>query len=117
VFLVAQGATDFDLNTAEGLGAIAAFAEGVGPEWPLVVPTLDGALGPPTSLVKLAHAAGLAVHPWTVRAENAFLPKTLQRGGGPAGHGDASALLKALYSAGVDGVFSDFPGLAVAARG
>jgi glycerophosphoryl diester phosphodiesterase len=26
-------------------------------------------------------------------------------------------LFKALYAAGVDGIFSDFPGLAVAARG
>ena len=48
---------------------------------------------------------------------NAFLPKSLQREGGPAAHGDVEAVVKAIYAAGVDGLFSDFPGLAVKARG
>jgi glycerophosphoryl diester phosphodiesterase len=116
VMLVSQGDAPVDVTTAEGLRAIAGFADGLGPEWPLVTPVVDGALGRPTPLVRQAQAAGLAVHPWTVRAENHFLPKALQRGAGPAAHGDATALLKALYAAGVDGVFSDFPGLAVQAR-
>ena len=60
--------------------------------------------------MKDAHAAGLAVHPWTVRIEAPFLPKTLQRADG------AETLLKAIYASGVDGVFSDFPGLAVKVR-
>ncbi len=96
--------------------AIAAFAEGVGPEWPLVVPVADDALGAPTTLVADAHAAGLAVHPWTVRAENAFLPKTLRQGASLADHGQVAAVYAALFSAGVDGLFSDFPALAVKAR-
>jgi glycerophosphoryl diester phosphodiesterase len=116
VMLVARGPAPVDVSTAAGIKAIAAFAEGLGPEWPLVLPTDGEALGAPTSLVRDAHAAGLAVHPWTVRAENAFLPKSLQRGANPAAHGDAQAVLKALYAAGVDGVFSDFPALAAAAR-
>ncbi|MGA0606324.1 glycerophosphodiester phosphodiesterase [Phenylobacterium sp. VNQ135] len=116
VMLVSQGAAPVDVASEAGIKAIAGFAEGLGPEWPLVVPVKDGALAAPTPLVGWAHAAGLQVHPWTVRAENAFLPKTLQRGAGPAAHGDATALLKALYAAGVDGVFSDFPELAVKAR-
>jgi glycerophosphoryl diester phosphodiesterase len=105
-----------DVKSAAGIKAIAAFAEGLGAEWPLVVPTAGGRLNPPTSLVRDAHAAGLAVHPWTVRAENVFLPKALQRGTSPADHGDVAAVFKALYAAGVDGLFSDFPGLAVTAR-
>lgn len=117
VMLVSKGPAPVDVSSAAGIKAIAAFAEGLGPEWPLVVPTDGGVLGAPTDLMKHAHAAGLAVHPWTVRAENAFLPKALQRGASPADHGDALAVLKALYAAGVDGVFSDFPGLAVKARG
>jgi glycerophosphoryl diester phosphodiesterase len=77
---------------------------------------------PATSLVKDAHAAGLQVHPWTVRAENYFLPTSLRRATRQsptilAQHGDVAPLFKALYAAGVDGIFSDFPGLAVAARG
>ena len=51
-----------------------------------------------------------------MRAENAFLPKALQRGSAPGDHGDAAALLTALYASGIDGVFSDFPGLAVKTR-
>jgi glycerophosphoryl diester phosphodiesterase len=116
VMLVAQGSAPVDARSAAGLKSIAAFAEGVGPEWPLVVPVREGGLGPASALVAEAHAAGLQVHPWTVRAENAFLPPKLRRGGGPADHGDAEALLQSLYAAGVDGVFSDFPLLAALAR-
>jgi glycerophosphoryl diester phosphodiesterase len=116
VMLVSQGPAPVDVKSAAGIKAIAAFAEGLGPEWPLVIPTAGGVLGRPTALVADAHAAGLAVHPWTVRAENYFLPKSLQRGALPADHGDATAVVKALYAAGVDGVFSDFPALAVRAR-
>jgi glycerophosphoryl diester phosphodiesterase len=116
VMLVAQGAAPVDVRSEGGLKAIAAFADGVGPEWPLVIPNAGGVLGAPTPLIAQAHAAGLKVHPWTVRAENAFLPQALQRGEGPAAHGDMAALLKALYRAGVDGVFTDFPAAAVAAR-
>jgi len=117
VMLVGQGPAPVDVKSSAGIKAIAAFAEGLGPEWPLVIPTAGGVLGAPTALVADAHAAGIAVHPWTVRAENAFLPKSLQRGEGPAAHGDAEAVFRALYAAGVDGLFSDFPGLAVKALG
>jgi glycerophosphoryl diester phosphodiesterase len=107
-----------DMVTASGLKAIAGYAQAVGPEWRLVL-KVDGAgaLAGPTPLVADAHAAGLKVYPWTVRAENVFLPPALQRGGNPSDPGDAASLLKALYAAGVDGVFCDFPDLAVAARG
>ena len=107
-----------DMVTAEGMKAISGYAQAVGPEWRQVLKVDgEGALAGPTPLVTDAHAAGLKVFPYTVRAENAFLPKALKRGVSPAAHGDAASLLKALYAAGVDGVFSDFPDLAVAARG
>jgi glycerophosphoryl diester phosphodiesterase len=106
-----------DMVSAAGMRAIAAYANGVGPEWSMVIPTVDGGLGPASALVADAHAAGLAVHPWTVRAENVFLPPKLRNGADPAAHGDVDAVYKALYAAGVDGLFSDFPGLAVKARG
>lgn len=117
IMLVERDSKNVDATTASGVKAIAAFAEGIGPEWPMVVPVVDDALGPPTELVKNAHANGLAVHPWTVRAENFFLPKRLWRGTGVAEHGDVDAVYRALFAAGVDGLFSDFPGLAAKARG
>jgi len=118
----AGGPTDVTLVYREmvspaGLKAIAAYANGVGPEYSMVIPTVDGGLGPATPLVKDAHAAGLVVHPWTVRAENAFLPPKLRNGTDPMVHGNVEALYHALYAAGIDGLFSDFPGLAVKARG
>jgi glycerophosphoryl diester phosphodiesterase len=130
VFLVASegGPADLpnvkyaDLVTAQGLKDVAIYADGLGPEKTMVVPQSADALLPATDLVKNAHAAGLVVHPWTVRAENYFLPASLRKGDPKdptflAQHGDTIAVLKALYAAGVDGVFSDFPALAVAARG
>ena len=106
-----------EVSSAAGMKLIASFAEGVGPELSVVIPAIDGGLGPATDLVNLAHAAGLVVHPWTVRAENIYLPKTLQRGTDPAAHGDVDAVYRALFATGIDGLFSDFPGLAVKARG
>ncbi|HXA40689.1 MAG TPA: glycerophosphodiester phosphodiesterase [Phenylobacterium sp.] len=106
-----------DMVSASGMKAIATYANGVGPDWSMVIPTVDGGIGAATSLVADAHAAGLAVHPWTVRAENFFLPPKQRIGTDPAAHGDVDAVYRALYAAGVDGLFSDFPGLAVKARG
>ncbi len=110
-----------DLVTPEGLKAVAAYADGLGPDKAMIVPQDANTLLPATRLVKDAHAAGLLVHPWTVRAENYFLPAALRRGDAAAAdflaqQGDVKRLFQALYAAGVDGVFSDFPGLAVAAR-
>ncbi len=105
-----------DMVTARGLKAIAGYAQGVGPDWSMVIPLKDGALAPATDLVRNAHAVGLAVHPWTVRAENAFLPQSLRNGSNPADPGEVGAVYKALFESGVDGLFSDFPGLEFAAR-
>ena len=94
----------------ERLGAIAGYADGIGPEKRLLVPVgADGSLKPPTDLVARAHRAGLLVHVWTVRTEPQFLPK----GYG----GDVRAEFLQLRQLGVDGVFTDFPDLAAAAYG
>lgn len=110
------GVTYASMIDAAGLKTIAAYADGVGPQTTLVVPTDTEVLLPPTTFVADAHAAGLKVHPWTVRRENFFLPKSLQSSTDLRAAGDVQALLKALFKAGVDGVFSDFPGEAVKAR-
>ena len=116
------GVTYAQICSAAGLKDLALYADGLGPEKTQIVPQGADNLLPTTSLVKDAHAAGLVVHPWTVRAENYFLPTALRRGDATAADylaqpGEVGAVFKALYAAGVDGLFSDFPGLAVAARG
>lgn len=123
VFLVSSAGGPADMKTTyremlsgSGLKQVAAFADGLGPEIQLVIPVVDGGLGPATPLVADAHAAGLKVHPWTVRAENAFLPPKLKRGASPADHGDVDALYEALWRSGIDGLFSDFTALSVAVR-
>jgi glycerophosphoryl diester phosphodiesterase len=97
--------------TADGLADIASYAEGVGPAKDLVLPRP----GSPTTLVGDAHQAGLLVHVWTFRDENAFLPAELRRGDDPAASGDAAAEYAAFLAAGIDGMFSDHPDTAVAA--
>jgi glycerophosphoryl diester phosphodiesterase len=105
-----------EMATANGLKAIAAYADGIGPNKALVIPrNMLGNLGKPTALVTNAHKAGLAVHPWTFRRENYFLPLGQKSGIIPASHGDLESEIRAYLAAGVDGLFSDNPAQAVAA--
>ena len=73
-------------------------------------------MGAPSRLVDDVHAAGLAVHAFTFRDENIFLPADLRRGPGDADRGDGLAECVAFLEAGVDGLFADHPDTAVAAR-
>jgi len=92
---------------APDVAEIAAYADAIGPHKDQVIPRgEDGALGEPTALVDEAHAAGLLVHPWTFRPEPQFVPAGL----------DGGAELDRFLALGVDGVFADDPGAAVAAR-
>jgi glycerophosphoryl diester phosphodiesterase len=63
-----------------------------------------------------AHHAGLLVTPYVFRRENAFLPAEYRRGSNPAGYGDAVGEDRRFFSAGVDGIFTDDPDVAVKAR-
>ena len=105
------------LVTPDGLAAVARYADAVGVHKDLVIPrTADGTLGDPGPLVDHAHAAGLAVHAYTFRDENAFLPVDLRRGWGDAERGDGVAECVAFLVAGCDGLFADHPDTAVCAR-
>lgn len=103
--------------TPEGLKNIARYASGIGPEKGMIIPRdAAGNLTEPTSLVRDAHAAGLKVHPYTFRAENAFLPTSLRNGSEPAERGDIEAELRAFLATGIDGLFIDQPDIAVRLR-
>jgi len=105
------------MASAEGLKIVATYADGIGPNKAMVIPrTLLGNLGDPTTLVADAHKVGLAVHPWTFRRENYFLPLAQKSGVDPRGVGDLNAEIKAYLATGVDGIFSDNVTEAVAAR-
>ena len=97
-----------NMATPAGLEAIAEYAEGIGPNKALVIPrTVLGNLGDPTSLVADAHAVGLAVHPWTFRRENFFLPLAQKSGVNPVAAGDLAAEIRIFVATGIDGFFSD----------
>jgi glycerophosphoryl diester phosphodiesterase len=111
-----------DLVKPDGLKWISQYADGVGPALTRIIPVdANNHAQPPTTLVKDAHQAGLAVHPWTVRPENSFLPVEYRQGNPDSpnylnAEGDAARLLAELYKLGVDGIFSDDSALAVASR-
>ncbi len=95
-----------DMLTPSGLAEMAKYADVVGAFAGLVL----GPDGTPTSLVADATAAGLAVHAWTVRPENEFLPQPLRTGEDPKARGCGDVKLAAmLQQAGVAGVFTDGP--------
>lgn len=104
------GTTYADMLSVKGLAATAAYADGIGPATAMVL-AADGA----TALVSRAHDAGLAVHTWTLRMENRFLPAQWHRHDDPQGRGDFAAYIRAIAATGVDAVFTDFPAQARAA--
>jgi glycerophosphoryl diester phosphodiesterase len=115
--------------TPVGLAEIKTYADAIGPWKPYIVPVkgtldasgnlrdmngdgkidyADASTQPPTTLVADAHKAGLMVHPYTFRNEQRRLAFDYQK--------DPKAEYLQFYRLGVDGVFSDFPDTAIAAR-
>ena len=118
-----------DLLTPKGLAEIKSYADGIGP-WKPYLRSAKQVLGPdgkpkdlngdgkitdadrvllaPTDVVKNAHAAGLFVHAFTFRNEKELLVSDYK--------GDPKVEYAVFYELGVDGLFSDFPDTALAAR-
>jgi glycerophosphoryl diester phosphodiesterase len=125
-----EGRTYAFFTTDEGLEELSTYADGIGPWKPFVnssralvvnpdgtaadangdgeVDQRDRALLPHSGLVERAHAHGLLVHPWTFRNEQHELLSDYE--GNPVNE------YLHFYRLGVDGVFSDFPNTAFAAR-
>jgi glycerophosphoryl diester phosphodiesterase len=118
-----------DMVTPAGLAEISTYADGIGPWKPYIVPVkgrlddvgnLDDINGDgkidlrdaftehPTSLIVDAHRLGLFVHAYTFRSESRYLARSYL--------GDPRAEYTQFYRLGVDGVFSEFPDAAIAAR-
>jgi glycerophosphoryl diester phosphodiesterase len=117
-------------TTDEGLKELSTYADGIGPWKPFInssralvvnpdgtagdangdgaVDERDRALLPPSGLVDRAHAHGLLIHTWTFRNEQHRLLSDFE--GNPVNE------YLHFYGLGVDGVFSDFPNTAFAAR-
>lgn len=113
------GLTYGDMSTPEGLQDVATYAHAVGPDKSYIIPRdVDNRLGQNTSFVNDAHAAGLKVHPYTFRAENAFLPADYQSGdSSPSAIGDFSSEIRTYLATGIDGLFSDQPDIPARIRG
>ena len=99
-----------ELLTAEGLRAIATYADGIGPDKRWIIPVNGDRpddLQPATDLVQRAHAAGLQVYPYTFRSEPEFLHPTYR---------DPLDEYVQFFELGVDGVFSDVVDVAISGR-
>jgi len=97
---------------------IAQYADTIAPNTRGLIPLAkDGKLAAPTSLVADARAAGLRVETWTFRPENRFLAADFRDGKGDNARNEAGSIaeMRRYIALGLDGFFSDDPGLAVQA--
>ena len=97
--------TDYNImRTADGLKDVSTYADGIGPSISQIIVANDNISI--TSLVSDAHKLGLAVHPYTLRKD--ALPSYVS---------EFDELMALLFRrANVDGVFTDFPDLAIQYR-
>ncbi|MEM8603491.1 MAG: glycerophosphodiester phosphodiesterase [Cyanobacteria bacterium P01_H01_bin.121] len=98
---------DYDwLFQAGAMAQVATYADGIGPHMGMIVQPESTAKNLRlTPLVQDAHAAGLAVHPYTFRLDSGTLPSYAT---------SFEQLLDIfLNQIGVDGIFTDFPDRAV----
>ncbi len=101
------------MATAKGLKEVASYANGVGPWKPYI---FNETFTAPSSFVADAHAVNLKVHPYTFRPENNFLAANLKCSTATADAAQrcekgALAEYELFFKVGVDGIFTDDPGL------
>jgi glycerophosphoryl diester phosphodiesterase len=111
-----------EMATPAGLRQVATYAYGIGPGLDMIKKGDDA----PSTLVRDAHAAGLRIHPWTFRAENYFLIPSFRlsppsfvmetKAAAAMHHGRLSDEIQLYLRLGLDGFFTDFPDIGVAAR-
>jgi glycerophosphoryl diester phosphodiesterase len=107
--LYPQGELPRNFTDPASFASIAQYADIIAP-WKRYIVGADPSdrLTPASNFIALARHAGLGVHTWTFRNEAAML--AVDYGGDPARE------YQQFFSLGVDGLFSDFPDTAVAAR-
>ena len=107
--LYPQGELPQDFADAASFATIAQYADVIAP-WKRYLIGVDAQnrLVPASTFIPLAKQAGLAVHTWTFRNEAAMLAADYD--------GDPLREYQQFYALGIDGLFSDFPDTAVAAR-
>ena len=109
-----NGPSYSDMVTPAGLTEVARYADVIAPPTRAIIPLgPDKKLAAATSLVADAHTAGLLVHVWTFRPENYFLAADFQDANGPSARNEAGSIaeMQTYIRTGIDGFFSDDPGL------
>ena len=106
VQLVGSEPAQAQLLTAAGLRRVAEYANCLGPGYVQLVSVTAGSAPTPAPLVRHARAAGLALHPYTFRRD--ALP--------PYATSLEQLLQWFFATVGVDGLFCDFPDVAVRVR-
>ena len=110
-------AADYSASlTEEGLYALAGKVDGISVDKSLILSGDDAEVVGASDLVDDAHAAELEIYCWTLRPENKFLSKPFRRGTARADYGDWQGEFQTIMSTGIDGVFADYPDLAVTVR-
>ncbi|MDT7566251.1 MAG: glycerophosphoryl diester phosphodiesterase [Pseudonocardiales bacterium] len=106
-----------DMVKPAGLAEVAKYAQAIGPDKSLIIPTDPaGNPGPPTTLVADAHHVGLKLHPYTFRDEDQFLPADLRVSPNPDDYGKAIDEDVRFFKLGVDGLFTDNTDTGIVAR-
>ncbi|MUI14821.1 twin-arginine translocation signal domain-containing protein [Massilia dura] len=107
-----------EMATPAGLRTIAQYADVFSPPTRALIPLKkNGMLDAPTSIAADARAAGLRLETWTFRPENRFIAADFRDGGGEHARNEAGSIaeMRRYLELGLDGFFTDDPGLGVKA--